>query len=227
MIQAQVAVQPSIKKLYAPSTFSRGRPEVKQLRGVEAVDQFIPLSTSCQVNYQLVSTKKIGDRRSSKFEHIYKFDPEIPKHNLASLLNISSNAIQKIVDKPQTSPAPIAVDKIIIFLERLVDGWAGEESVAPKESAIRDLLAISYFLPPSSRMPEIEVDPDDGGVSLIWTAINKRRSFALIFNGNNKVVGTMACLDGYRYIPWSHFADQEVRISIELEHEVIMSLVVS
>tara|TARA_R110000868_G_scaffold411715_1_gene707932 strand:- start:701 stop:1315 length:615 start_codon:yes stop_codon:yes gene_type:complete len=56
----------------------------------------------------------------------------------------------------------------IMELGRLVDGWCGEGSVAPGRQTLYSLLSIARYLPDDTRYPDIEVDEEDGALTLRW-----------------------------------------------------------
>lgn len=74
----------------------------------------------------------------------------------------------------------------------LAVGWAGEDSVAPGEAAIRQLRDVSTPLSETLE-PQIEIDPSDGDISLIWSAQNV--SVALVLAGRREVAFVRTRLD--------------------------------
>lgn len=115
-------------------------------------------------------------------------------------------------------------DRIIFALETTEKNWAGPGSMPPLQSAIDDFISMAYLLQHNYRMPEVEVDQEDGSVHLIWSARNNRRSFLLAFNGNGRVIGALSCLDGLEYKPWAFSVSDEIAIASRLADDVVERL---
>lgn len=69
-------------------------------------------------------------------------------------------------------------------LGRLVDGWAGEESVAPRESALSDLDLFLAALDPDTRLPDVEADEDTGIITLRWLSRDGGTQVSAVFSGD-------------------------------------------
>jgi hypothetical protein len=115
-------------------------------------------------------------------------------------------------------------DRIIFALETTEKNWAGPGSMPPLQSAVDDFISIAYLLQSNYRMPEVEVDQEDGSVHLIWSAKNNRRSFLLAFNGNGRVIGALSCLDGLEYTPWAFSVSAEIAIASRLAVDAVEGL---
>jgi hypothetical protein len=115
-------------------------------------------------------------------------------------------------------------DRIIFALETTEKNWAGPGSMPPLQSAIDDFISIAYLLQSNYRMPEVEVDQEDGSVHLIWSSKDKRRSFLLAFNGNGRVIGALSCLDGLKYTPWAFSVSAETAIASRLSNDAVEGL---
>jgi hypothetical protein len=127
---------------------------------------------------------------------------------------------------PGTAPATgrcgiDAIDDLIFSAELLEPGWDCADAVAPNEEALRDAYFASYALSEETVEPEVEVDVEMGTLRLIWTSPNGRRSFALVFKGQGKVIGVFTCLDGTKHAPWSLPATNDVCLAIRLEDPLI------
>lgn len=81
-------------------------------------------------------------------------------------------------------------------LGRLPDGWAGEGSKAPSTSILLDIQSLNSLLPPSVTAPEIDVDQDDGFVSLRWFDAGAVNSLTITFFGGHKIIVTLSSLEG-------------------------------
>ena len=181
------------------------------------------LPTARLSGHRLIRTDTVGTGRRARSRALYANDNGISDTGLASAIHVPESSIQNSA-KALSSAGPLAVDRLIILLERLPAEWAGPGTSPPSVEAVADVLTVSYLISPLSKMPEVEVDPDSGSVSLIWTRRDKRRSFALMFDGDRRVIGTIACLDGGQYVPWSLAVDQEVQIAARLENSDVAEL---
>jgi len=214
-MNALTAIGPSALQGLSPAP--RPAPVLGRRRFIES------LPTARLSGHRLIRTDRVGTGRRAKSHAFYANDSGFSDTGLVSAVNVPEALIQNSA-KTLSPTGPLTVDRLIIFLERVPTEWAGPGTVPPSIQAIADVLAVSYLITPLSTMPEIEVDPDSGGVSLIWTRKDKRRSFALLFDGDHRVVGTMACLDGGNYKPWGLSVDQEVQIAMRLEDPDVMAL---
>lgn len=115
-------------------------------------------------------------------------------------------------------------EKLTARLGRLQPGWAGPGSAAPNDSMLRDLLTVSYAVPPGALAPDVEVDPDDGAITLLWTSYPRQASFALIFNGGARVLGVLAARDGTDYEPWALSVERERELAYKLESDDLLGI---
>jgi hypothetical protein len=113
----------------------------------------------------------------------------------------------------QPSRVVAALDLVIVQLGRLRDGGAGDGTKSPTEATLRDVAATLTCLPPNTTMPSLEVDPEDGYVTLIWQ--KPEHLFALTFAGAGAVIGTAA--GGIHYRPWRISISDEIGIACKLE----------
>ncbi len=111
-------------------------------------------------------------------------------------------------------------DKVVLELGKLKDGWAGEGSIAPSKATIKDVGAVLDLLPINAAMPLVEVEEDDGTVSLRWLASDGQRSFSLVCRGAGRVTGVVATIDPPRSSPWSADISDEVKIASKLEEQI-------
>ncbi len=81
-------------------------------------------------------------------------------------------------------------------LGRLPDGWAGQGSRAPSPSILLDIQFLNAFLPQGVVTPEVEVDQDDGFVSLRWLDENAANSLTIAFFGGHRIIVTFSSLEG-------------------------------
>lgn len=116
-------------------------------------------------------------------------------------------------------------DRIARELEDLSDGWAGEGSYAPKSKTVQELTTVIDQLSFKIRMPSVEVDPDDGSVSLTWLAPDRQRSFTFVFMGDGKVTGVFATVAPPRSKGWSVPVDNDVQLAAKLEQQAIADVI--
>jgi hypothetical protein len=91
-----------------------------------------------------------------------------------------------------TSPLggwPAISENILKMLGRLKDGWAGPGSRRPSEDVLKNLQAVVSLLPGDTKGPDVDVDEEDGDVTLRWWSQGKERTFSLVFTGNDHVIG--------------------------------------
>ncbi|MDI2109516.1 MULTISPECIES: hypothetical protein [Bradyrhizobium] len=117
-------------------------------------------------------------------------------------------------------------DKVVLELARLKNGWAGEGSMAPPKATIKDVGAVLDLLPISAAMPLVEVEEDDGTVSLRWLASDGQRSFSLVCRGSGRVTGVVATINPPRSSPWSAAVSDEVQIASKLEEQIASGIFV-
>jgi hypothetical protein len=118
------------------------------------------------------------------------------------------------------------IDYLVLRLERLSSGWAGTGSRAPRDSAIDDAVELAYCLPVNATLPEIEVDPDTGTITLFWSNSESRSTFALSFDGSGRVLGTIASLSIGPFEPWIISVRHEVALARKLETEAVRKIIV-
>jgi hypothetical protein len=113
-------------------------------------------------------------------------------------------------------------DDVIMELERLEPGWAGAESMAPSQEFIAQIEAVLDQLPPNAAVPLIEVEEEDGSVSLRWIAMDRNRSFSLVFRGNGRVICVGATVEPPKSKTWSAAIDDEAAIGLALEEQIAL-----
>ncbi len=80
------------------------------------------------------------------------------------------------------------LERIIVEIGRLRDGWDGTGSLAPSPKVLRDVEAALSVLPVNTRDPEVEVDSSDGSVSIRWESEDFSRMLSLSFPDNGKAI---------------------------------------
>jgi hypothetical protein len=85
---------------------------------------------------------------------------------------------------------------IIQEVGRVPDGWAGENTKGPSSSILRDFVSLEASLPAKVSPPQVEIDPDEGYVSLRWFDASHKNSITVTFFGNFKLIVTFSSLEG-------------------------------
>jgi hypothetical protein len=119
-----------------------------------------------------------------------------------------------------------AVEQVVKEVGRLRADWAGEGSKAPTREVLRDLEQVAcYLLPAKVRRPEVEVDVDDGFVTLVWMSGDRKRMFSLNFHGMGSVIGSYTSIENAESdYSWKHPVGEEARIFAALDSERIRAL---
>ncbi|WP_436124121.1 hypothetical protein [Aminobacter sp. LjRoot7] len=112
-------------------------------------------------------------------------------------------------------------DSFVVHLERLRNGWAGPQSIAPSKEIVRDISLAAVSMEKVLVAPDIEVD-EDGTVVFEWK--NGGRSFCLTFTGNGTVVGTISPWNAAEP-PWRANVKDEIAIAEKLETESISAFI--
>ncbi|NWG26607.1 MAG: hypothetical protein HXY30_19680 [Pseudorhodoplanes sp.] len=112
-----------------------------------------------------------------------------------------------------------ALDAVSFELSKLAPGWAGPDSHAPKAETIRDVVQVLSRLPKNIAMPVIEVEEEDGSVSLRWLAVDKLSSLSLVFRGNGRFTAVYATVDPPKSRPWSVNVIDEIKLTALLLDE--------
>lgn len=119
----------------------------------------------------------------------------------------------------QSAESSVA-DHVVLELGKLENGWAGKGSAAPSRKIIEEIAAVMDLLPKNIAMPSIEVEEEDGMVSLRWIAVNGQRSFSLTCQGTGRVTGVVSTVDPPLSKPWSAAVSDDVKIALKLEDQI-------
>jgi hypothetical protein len=84
---------------------------------------------------------------------------------------------------------PVCRAEILPLLAKFGITAAEAESFATPEPVLDDIAELVPLLPSGFRLPEIEVDEDDGMVVARWFSEDMRESFSLTFPGLGRVSG--------------------------------------
>ncbi len=80
------------------------------------------------------------------------------------------------------------VEKICGDLERLQDGWCGDESLAPSVRTLSDLYQLLVAIPTDAQVPDVEVDEETGHVALRWTKPEQGAGFSFVLRGDGRAL---------------------------------------
>ncbi|WP_313602469.1 hypothetical protein [Rhizobium sp.] len=144
------------------------------------------------------------------------FVPEVSNDNSCVMITPSRGKTSNVYSKE-------VVVQIVHDLSRLVDGWAGTDSVAPSYPVLLDLLSVSSLIPASIVEPETEVDPDDGSVILRWFNEDASESFSLTFLGKGEVAGYLSSNE--RLPAWKLKVSESSKITGKLISEAVLDLI--
>lgn len=149
------------------------------------------------------------------------------KNIISSFLNLATTTTEAIPIAPaltqDTPPVGFVnyIDSITVHLERLSDGWAGPDCIAPPKRVIDDISRASVAMQQVSISPEIEVD-EDGTVVLEWES--NGRAFCLTFMGKGQVVGTLSPWSA-DYPAWRLPVEDEIAIAEKLEESCLAAFI--
>jgi hypothetical protein len=133
-------------------------------------------------------------------------------------------ALQALLDSPQK---PTVAEQISSSLGRLKDNWAGPGSVAPTDKIIQQVSSVVGHLPSLSKMPSIEVEDDDGTVSLRWVALDRKKSFSLVFRGKGRVTAIFATAEPPASKAWSAEVTDEISLAGKLDEPHIREIIIA
>lgn len=87
---------------------------------------------------------------------------------------------------------------------------------------VDDLIKVVAYMPPSTKMPELE--DDEGTLTLEWSNNDNDKRFALHFAGTGNVVGTYVTLDCKDQDSWRYSVDKVGSIVYKLRDTRVLSL---
>lgn len=125
--------------------------------------------------------------------------------------------------KQKTSTYSSVGEEIARELSRLKRGWAGDESEAPSEAILSDLIKVTALLPADVLEPETEVDPDDGTVILRWIDETTKSSFSLTFLGRGEVGGFL--LSPTQTPAWRLKISEAAQITAKFNSEGVLNVI--
>ncbi|MHA6288090.1 hypothetical protein [Maricaulis sp. CAU 1757] len=146
-----------------------------------------PLSDGIKINGWVVSTQHGGSAATTSFSSNFFLLPtsfEFPQ--AGSRLNAPG-----VPARPQdgTNGFHARFERTLKDLGRLVDGWAGEGSLAPSEAILLELETVAVgAIPNDCALPEVEVEDDTGAVTLRWTSENRDKQISMFLGGTGTVI---------------------------------------
>jgi hypothetical protein len=120
---------------------------------------------------------------------------------------------------------PVCREEILPLLAQFGITPEAAEAYGIPEPVLDDIADLVPLLPSSFRLPEVEVDEDDGMVVARWCSEDMRESFSLTFPGLGTVTGyhSRASADP----AWKLPLDDRIRLSAKLSGLGIAALVQS
>jgi len=89
---------------------------------------------------------------------------------------------------PQLTGWAATLERLIIEVGRIQDGWDGPGSLAPSSSVQRDFEAALGVLPGSTAEPEIEIDGSTGSITVRWMNEIAASAAVLTFMGDGHCI---------------------------------------
>lgn len=119
------------------------------------------------------------------------------------------------------------LEKLILELGRMQDGWDGPDTVAPSIAAQRDFEATLTAFPKNANEPELEVDGSTGAISVRWWSAQRDRSLVLNFVGDGNCMLMCFDINGTPVPPQIFPASDETRLLDMLDEQHAMALISS
>lgn len=136
-------------------------------------------------------------------------------HSKQALLRGSRDLFES--NWPDNGASIPQADAILSDLGRLVDGWSGPESKAPSENVRQDVTKVLSALSlTDDNLPEVEVDDDDGSVTLVWP-ISDDEILTIDFTGSGKAFCTYTHRDSRHSQFKSISADNDLALTAFLD----------
>lgn len=123
----------------------------------------------------------------------------------------------------EVSMSPVCRAEILPLLAEFGITSAAAESFAIPEPVLDDIAEIVPLLPGGFRLPEVEVDEDDGMVVARWFSEDMRESFSLTFPGLGTVTGYHS--RSFSDPAWKLPLDDRSRLSARLSDPRLVALV--
>jgi hypothetical protein len=195
---------------------------------LQIISDAIYNNNTASVNSTVIDTVFQADRfRVLGHEHVqrqlYREDELFKMQLIGLMFNADDGATAPVVDSVRPDDWSVEADRIVRDLGRLQSGWAGPNSCAPLAQAIDDFEIVANMLPPNTAAPLVEVDDDDGYITLRWRASGRGGSFALVFNGKHDVIGTMSPTSGY--LPWKLNVANDAQITAMVDREDVLRII--
>jgi hypothetical protein len=127
--------------------------------------------------------------------------------------------------QPRPAAQKNTTEAMVRRLGRLRDGWAGAGTKAPTERTLNDVEIFLSCLPSKRREPELEVDQDDGSVTMRWISNDSSRSISAVFAGLGHVVIVYSALPPEKSKGFKFKISAESRIIRNLQQEGASDLI--
>lgn len=115
------------------------------------------------------------------------------------------------------------MDEIINELRALEHGWAGPNTKAPTKWLVENFKVVADRHLNAVRDPDcVEVDPDDGAITIRWMHENHGQGFTLVFQSRSKIIGVLSgMVNRTGYPPWRLPLEDSTSITEKLSHPLV------
>lgn len=119
------------------------------------------------------------------------------------------------------------MDEIVEEIRNIKPGWAGPNTKAPTQWMVENVKTIAVRHLFGVRNPDdVEIDPDDGTVTIWWSHPTHGQHFALSFQTRSKVMGVLTDMfNKTKYPPWRLPLEDSDAIREKLEHQTVKALI--
>jgi hypothetical protein len=118
------------------------------------------------------------------------------------------------------------MEEILEEIRGIAPGWAGPTTKAPNPWIVENFETIIARHLHSVRNPdEIEIDPDDGAITIYWSSRELKQTFSLSFQSRTTIIGVLTDLHNYTgYPPWRLPIEDLGSIQEKLNHPAVKIL---
>ena len=118
------------------------------------------------------------------------------------------------------------MDEILEEIRGMAPGWAGPNTKAPNPWIVKNFENIVARHFHEVRNPdEIEIDPDDGAITIYWSSRELGQTFSLSFQARTTIIGVLTDLHkSTGYPPWRLPIEDSESIQENLNHPAVKIL---
>lgn len=163
------------------------------------------------------------------FDAVSSYNPTgLAQDNASIALNDRTQnvvSIRRRASRAERRNANGGLSLLVRDLGRLSNGWCGEDSVAPTERVLLDIQQVLSLVAGEIKVPETEVDPDDGMVVLRWSGEGYTATFSLTFPGTGYVTGYLSKAE--KVPAWRYRTDDVLAIARHISSDEVASLILA